>query len=196
MKFITRTLLKDPDFNSLINGIKKNRLPILSTGLSQIHKAAVIAGFFDAEIRKIAVITESEAAACELAADTASMGLKSLVFPARDYCIGNMAGYSKEYEHKRTDTLSALADGAFDLLCLSVDAAVQYTVPKEILQNATFTLHQGDTIDTSVLTERLIMAGYVKSELCEGAGQFSQRGGIFDIFHNIAKSLQNRVLGR
>lgn len=182
MEFITKVLSCDPDFSLLLNDINKERIPLVCTGLSQIHKAAVISGIHSLTKRKIVVITDGEASANALASDAASMGLKTLIFPLRDYCIGNLSGYSKEYEHKRTDTLSALADGAFDLLCLSVDAAVQYTVPPHILENSRFTLSQGDTVEIAELKEKLLSAGYVRSELCEGAGQFSQRGGIIDIY--------------
>lgn len=182
MEFINKVLAKDPDFATLLKDIEMERLPLACTGLSFIHKAAVLSSIYSFTKRKIAVITETEAAANELAADASVLGLRTLTFPLRDYCLGNLSGYSKEYEHKRTDTLSALADGAFDLLCLSVDAAVQYTVPPDVLAKARFTLKQGDMIDTSALTERLLASGYVRSEQCEGAGQFSQRGGIFDIF--------------
>ena len=188
MKFINGILLKDSDYSGLLNDIKKERLPLACTGLSLITKAAIIRSIHSHTERKAVVITHDEASANELAADLSSMGLKCLNFPLRDYCIGNLSGYSREYEHKRTDTLSALADGAFDLLTVSVDAATQLTVPPEILENARFTLKTGDIVDTSELTERLLGAGYNRSELCEGAGQFSVRGGIFDIFPVTAKN--------
>ena len=182
MDFLKKILLKDPDFVALLNEIERERLPIACTGLSSVHKAAILSSVFRATGKKITVITQDEASAVELAADLKMMGLNTFNFPLRDYCLGNLSGYSKEYEHKRTDTLSALADGDFDLLTLSVDAATQYTVPPEILNNARFILNSGDTIDTTDLTERLLSAGYARSEICEGKGQFSVRGGIFDIF--------------
>jgi len=182
MDFLKNILLKDPDFAALLNEVKRERLPVACTGLSSIHKAAVLAAVHGITGRKMTVVTQDEASANELAADAKMLGLKTLNFPLRDYCLGNLSGYSKEYEHKRTDTLSALADGAFDLLTMSVDAAIQFTVPPEILENARFTLSAGDMIDTSDLTLRLLAAGYTRSEICEGAGQFSVRGGIFDIF--------------
>ncbi len=182
MEFINKILLCDPDFNSALRDVKASRLPFACTGLSGVHKAAVISAMFSATGRKSAVITPDEASALSLADDVKSMGLKALVFPLRDYCLGSMSGYSKEYEHKRTDTLSALADGDFDVVFLSVDAAVQYTVPPEILSRARFKLRQGEEIATDKLAEQLLAAGYVRSEICEGKGQFSQRGGIFDVF--------------
>ncbi len=188
MKFINEILSKDPDYYSLLNDINRGRLPLACTGLSLIHKAAVLAAVYRQTGKKAVVITHDEASANELKADLISMGINCLNFPVRDYCLGNLSGYSKEYEHKRTDTLSALAGGAFEMLTLSVDAAVQLTVPPDILSDAVFTLHQGDSMDTSHLIERLLNAGYARSELCEGIGQFSCRGGIFDIFPIGAKN--------
>ena len=93
-----------------------------------------------------------------------------------------MAGYSKEYEHKRIDTLSRVLDGAFDMLVLSVEAAIQYTVPPKVLIDNIITITSADTIDVAKLCDCLVNAGYVRSELCEGVGQFAVRGGIIDIF--------------
>ena len=182
MEFITKVLSEDSDFGVLLKDVTANRLPLACTGLSAIHKAAAIRGLYSKVKRKIAVVTQDEASAGLLTADLNSLGLKTLNFSLRDYCLGLMSGYSKEYEHKRTDTLSALADGAFDVVCFSVDSACQYTVPPEILGVSCFSLKSGEEIPTSDLTDKLLQAGYVRSEICEGKGQFATRGGIFDIF--------------
>ncbi len=182
MELVTKVLGLDPDFNCLLRDITASRLPLACTGLSGIHKAAVIQSIFNLTKRKIAVVTPDEASALQMAADFKSLGLNALTFPLRDYCLRDMSGYGKEYEHKRTDTLSALAGGAFDVVCFSADSALQYTVPPEILADSRFCLKQGDEINTFKLTEKLLQAGYVRSEICEGKGQFATRGGIFDIF--------------
>lgn len=182
MKLINEVLKKDPDYVSLLNEVERGRLPIVCTGLSLIHKAIIAAALRGHMKKRVVLITHDEATAAELCGDINALGLKCLNFPARDLCIGDLSGYSKEYEHKRIDTLSAVADGAFDLLTISLDAAVQYTVKPEVLKSACFTLKTGDSADTSELAERLINAGYTRSQLCEGLGQFSVRGGIFDLF--------------
>ncbi len=188
MKFINEILHGDPDYKGLLSDILKERLPLACTGLSLITKAAVIGSIVRDTGKKAVIITHDEAAANELKNDLCSMGFNCLNFPLRDYCIGNLSGYSKEYEHKRTDTLSALADGDFGILTLSIDAAIQFTVPPEILSDSRFTLKSGDITDTASLCERLLNAGYARSEICEGAGQFSVRGGIFDIFPITSKN--------
>lgn len=182
MKLINEVLKKDPDYLSLLNEVERGRLPIVCTGLSLIHKAIIAASLREHTGKRVVLITHDEATAAELCGDINALGLKCLNFPARDLCIGDLSGYSKEYEHKRIDTLSAVADGDFDLLTISLDAAVQYTVKPEVLKGSRFTLKAGDSADTSELAERLINAGYTRSQLCEGSGQFSVRGGIFDLF--------------
>lgn len=182
MKFTDDILKEDADYKSLLNDVSRGRLPTVCTGLSSIHKALVAAALRRHTGKKIVMVTHDEASANELKNDISSMGLKCLNFPQRDYCIGELAGYSREYEHKRTDTLSALADGAFDLITVSVDAAVQYTVPPDVLRASRFSLSVGESISTDTLAKNLVKSGYVRNELCEGRGQFALRGGIFDIF--------------
>ena len=182
MIFLDSILQNDTDFNLLLNDVKKARLPLCATGLSLIHKSAIISSVKRLTESKISVISKDEAEALELIGDLKSLGLKTLYFPQRDYCIGDIKGYSKEYEHKRTDTLSKLLDGDFDVVVFSVDAAISFTSPPEVLKRARFTLSVGDTVDLNELTSRIIEAGYTRSEICEGSGQFSIRGGIFDVF--------------
>ncbi len=182
MKFISDVLKNDSDYKSLLNDCEKGRLPTLCTGLSNVHKAAIVAALHGHLNKRIAVITPDEATADALQNDLTSLNVNAVNFPSRDYCLCNMQGYSKEYEQKRTDTLSKLLGGGFGVLTLSLDAALQYTLPPQKLKAANFTLKGGDCIEISALCDKLLNSGYVRSELCEGIGQFSVRGGIFDIF--------------
>ncbi len=182
MKFISDVLKNDSDYKSLLNDCEKNHLPNICTGLSNVHKAAIISSLHGHLNKKIAVVTPDEATADALLQDLISLKVNAVNFPSRDYCLCNMQGYSKEYEHKRTDTLSKLLGGGFDVLTLSLDAALQYTLPPEKLNFASFTLKSCDSIEITALCDRLLNSGYTRSELCEGIGQFSVRGGIFDIF--------------
>ena len=182
MKFLNSVLAKDSAFAELLKQVQGQRLPIAATGLSLIHKSAVISSLKNLADKKVTVIAKDEAEALEYMSDFKSLGLRSVHFPIRDYCIGDIKGYSKEYEHKRTDTLSKLLDGDFDVLCVSVDAALSLTLPPEILRGARFSLSVGQSISIEELTHKLLSTGYQRSEICDCAGQFSQRGGILDIY--------------
>ncbi len=182
MKFLNDILFSEREYSELLTDVEKNRLPIAATGLSSVHKATVISALSEHTKKKIAVITPDEATANQISDDLKELGVKNINFPYRDYCLGEISGYSKEYEHKRTDTLSKLLGGDFAVVTLSLDSCIQYTTPPEILRKSLLNLSVGYSISTAELTEKLLLGGYVRSEICEGTGQFAIRGGIFDIF--------------
>ena len=62
------------------------------------------------------------------------------------------------------------------------DALMQYTMPRSVLESGTVRLARGERVDVAALTARLAAMGYTRCELVEGAGQFSLRGGILDVF--------------
>ena len=132
--------------------------------------------------QKILLITPTEASATEITNDLNALGCVSAVFPIKDFCFNDLLGHSKEYEQRRIDTLSKVFDGGFSVLVCPVEAAVQYTVPMEILKQNTLHLSAGDTVSLDDLKHTLINIGYENCALVEGAGQFSVRGGIVDVF--------------
>lgn len=182
MKFLDSVIDRTKGYKTLLNAVMANRLPIEANGLSGVHKAIILSALSKQTERKIVLITPDEAEAARLSDDLEALGLRALLLPSRDLFIGNITAVSKEYEHKRIDTLSKVLDGDFDLLCLSAEAATQYTVKREILENSTLSLTVGDTVSLSELTNTLVSAGYTRAELVEGTGQFALRGGILDVF--------------
>ena len=182
MLFLNNVLEKDEDFRTFADAVEKQRLPLAATGLSRIHKAALAAAIQRKTHKKVVLVTHDEASANELRDDLISLGSKTLNMPSRDYNLTDLAGFSREYEQKRIATLSGILDGDFDLLTVAVDAAAQYTVPPEVLRENRFSLAVGDTLDTAEFAGKLASAGYTRSSLTEGKGQFSVRGGIIDLF--------------
>ena len=182
MKFLSDVFLRDADYRRLLNAVREEKLPAAANGLSRIHKAAVAAALCRHTGKFTVIITHDEPSAAEICGDIRSMGLSAAVFPSRDYNLADISGFSREYEQARVDTLSGLLDGAFSVLCVSADAAIGRTVPPEVLSGGRITLKTGDSVDAVRLCESLVASGYTRTELTEGKGQFSVRGGIIDIF--------------
>ena len=182
MEFLSKTLNTNSAYCTLLSDVKAGRLPVATSGLSQIHKSVIASALSDNTNKKIVNITPDEASATEMLGDLTSLGKKTLFFPVRDYCFTDAVQHSKEYEHKRIATLSALSDGAFDVLVLPAAAAVQYTVPPETLNTNSFKISVGAELSPENLCDKLITAGYTRTEQVEGVGQFSSRGGIVDVF--------------
>lgn len=182
MKFLSNILKKESEYCRLLDAINNDLLPVATSGLSGIHKALCAAALSEHTGQKLLMITHDEASSAAIFDDLVSLGVKPLRLCARDFNLTRVSGYSKEYEHKRIDTLSRVLDGDFDVLIASVEAVTQYTLPPEVLRDNTQTITVGDTININELAEALVEAGYIRSELCEGTGQFSVRGGIVDIY--------------
>ena len=182
MKYLFNILKNEPDYARMLKAVKDGSLPLAASGLSGVHKALLTACLVNHTDKKAALVTPDEQTANAIKNDLESLGLSSLLFTPRDYNTERVTGYSKEYEHKRIDTLSRVLDGAFDVLLIPADAAVQYTVPPEVLHQNTITVSSADSLDVAQFCENLVNAGYVRTELCEGVGQFAVRGGIIDIF--------------
>lgn len=182
MKCLLDILKTEPDYKRLLNAVNGGSLPLAASGLSGVHKALLSSALFLHTGKKAAVITPDEQTASAIKNDVDSFGLNTLLFTSRDYNINRVTGYSKEYEHKRIDTLSRVLDGAFDVLIIPVDAALQYTLPPEVLVQNIITVSSADSLDISQFCDRLVRAGYTRCELCEGVGQFAVRGGIIDVF--------------
>ncbi|MBO5852238.1 MAG: transcription-repair coupling factor [Clostridia bacterium] len=182
MNYLDSVITRTKGYSEILNAVMASRLPIEANGLSGVHKALVISALLKQTEKKGVLIVPDEADAVRLAEDTVSLGLNTLILPSRDLFLGSVSATSKEYEHKRIDTLSKLLDGDFDLLILSVEAATQCTVSPEVLRVSRIKLALGDTVLLSDICNTLLTLGYSRCELVTGAGQFALRGGILDIF--------------
>ncbi len=181
MKFLDSILKSDTAVSEFLSDANKGRLPLAVSGLTGVHRALYCAAL-NRECGSLVVVTPDEASATVMLGDLTAYGVKVAMFPIRDFCFSDVQAVSKEYEYKRIDTLSKILDGHFDVVLVPAEAAVQYTVPPEILRNNMLSVSVGQEISPEALTDRLLTAGYRPSPEVEGAGQFSRRGGILDVF--------------
>ncbi|MDR0884185.1 MAG: transcription-repair coupling factor [Oscillospiraceae bacterium] len=162
------------------------------TGLYLLHKAHVCASIA-ALAAPVIVLTPDEGSCARVAADMNVMGCRTLVYPAREWSLAGDAAHSREYEHARLSTLTALLRGECDAVVTTSEAAAQTTVASDVLRGQILTVQVGRDYNLTQLAEHLVRAGYVRGEQVEGAGQFSLRGGILDVCppgHDSQNSLQ------
>ena len=160
-------------------------VPALVTGLSHIHKAHFLASFLGEDIKKpILAVTESEASAAKLTEDINTMygDRTAYQFPASDLVLTDTEAQSGEYGHRRIETLWAALSGRAQIIISSAEAAVQLTVPREVLEKHTAVIKPGDEVQTDALAASLVEAGYSRCDMIEGKGQFSIRGALIDIY--------------
>jgi transcription-repair coupling factor (superfamily II helicase) len=110
----------------------------------------------------------------------AAFGLRTAHFPNRDLNMYNISA-SREFEQARLSLLVSLRRGELDAVIAAPEAALSYTIPQGVLAENLIKISLDSEISPAELVNRLVSAGYIRSSLAEGAGQFAQRGGIVDI---------------
>ena len=164
-------------------GDAARRYPSLVTGLCEGALDAFLAACVYDEEKGIPalVCAPDEKSAARLFGTLSAFGLRAAVYPERDPVLYNIVS-SHELEHERIAVLTDLLEEKLDVVITTPSAALSFTIPEEVLRGATKTLSVGDSIGMEALAAFLAESGYVRSELVDGKGQFSVRGGIIDIF--------------
>lgn len=182
MNFLKNAIIKSPQYQTMSRAIINKRTPIVITGLSAIHKSHIIYSLCIEKNRRAFVIASDESEAQRMSNDLMSMGLKTFIYPYRDFNFCDVDGKSREYEHKRLNVLLNIINDSCDVVITCIDASLQYTIPLDNLKKKTALLKVSETISSEKIIDILISCGYEKCDQVEGAGQFSLRGGILDFF--------------
>jgi transcription-repair coupling factor (superfamily II helicase) len=82
----------------------------------------------------------------------------------------------------RIGALKALVSEAPGIIIATAAAALERTLPRDILQEAFIDLKPGQEVDSEKLVQQLVNLGYEPQEPVRIPGQFSRRGGILDIY--------------
>ncbi len=181
MRFLDSVLKGSKEFETLDYAIKeKSRSAVI--GVSGVHKANIISALCREHAVRAFCVAQNEQEAQVLCNDLSAMGLKALVYPKKDFIYIPSQIKSHEYEHQRLNVLSRMLGGDYDAVIATLDAAAQYTIPKEVLRSVTRVLKPDVEIDIREFERTLTLLGYERCDNVEGSGQFSIRGGIIDLF--------------
>ncbi len=105
-----------------------------------------------------------------------------LFFPADELITAEMVAATGDFLFERIQTIATLLTGTKKIIITNLHGAIKYELPKEVWLDAIFSLHQNDSIDITVLLEKLITLGYEHTYTVTKTGQFARRGSIVDIF--------------
>ena len=182
MSVFTKSIASLPAFSSLCSDIKARRLPVEINGMGHIHKVHFLTALRETLDCRPVLLVADEGEAARVCEDLASFGAQALLLPARDLALRQVESASREYEQMRLGTLAKLAAGDSHFVVACIDAAIQYTLPPSVLLSRTLMLRAGQPLPVKNLAAALSAAGYERCDIIEGAGQFSQRGGIVDVY--------------
>ena len=181
MHFLDKIISASKQYKALDKAVK-NRSRAAATGVSGVHKANIITSLCRDNSLRAFCVAQNEQEAQILCNDLSSMGLRALVYPKKDFTYIPSQIKSHEYEHRRLNVLSRMISGEYDVIIATLDAAAQFTIPKDILSSVSRVLKPDVEIGIREFEKSLLLLGYERCDNVEGSGQFSVRGGLIDLF--------------
>ena len=185
--FIDR-IRKNREYGEIIKVLQgrdaARRYPSLVTGLCEGALDVFLASCISEKTLRNGpafVCAPDEKTAARLLHSMTEFGLRTAIYPERDPVLYNIVS-SHELEHERIAVLTDLIEDRLDVVIATPTAALSFTISEEMLRGATKLLAVGDIVDMDELATFLANSGYVRSDLVDGKGKFSIRGGIVDIF--------------
>lgn len=163
-----------------------SKIHIQADGLHGSSRALVLSNLFLQTQRSLLILSDSVDDAIYLENDLALLAGEDKVcfFPSPYRIRQRKQDTDTAYEIERTATLNRLTSRE-QTPCIVVsypEALIPGIVTKEQFQNEVLTLHTGQKISIEQLSTRLFNSGWEKVDFVYEPGQFSIRGGIFDIF--------------
>ena len=182
MNLLLSSLQGLTEYKTLCSAVEKGQNVALS-GVGQLSRSHVMAALYRHSGRPAVVVCQDDLAAQKTAEELASfLGEAPAILPGREFTFYDAAVVSRGWEQQRVRQLYDLAAGKTRLLVASLEALSIRTMPRDVLYGAAVTLRCGASYDLEDLSRRLTDAGYARTSLVEGVGQYSIRGGILDVY--------------
>ncbi|MDL2300569.1 transcription-repair coupling factor [Clostridiaceae bacterium OttesenSCG-928-D20] len=184
MQNLSKLFLKDHNLAALPSDLESGRFPLLISGTSQVHRAAISSAIYSSLDRPLVIICPDESSAEELSRDVYSFSnIRPRILTSREFNFQSYEGMSKQVEQARIMALDGLLNDGRSIVISTVSALLQRTIDPSVFDSLAFELRPGEGKSSpEAIEERLLLSGYKRAELVEGAGQYSRRGGILDIF--------------
>ena len=119
-------------------------------------------------------------AACELTG--AVEADRVLRLPAHDVLPFENMSPHPDVQEQRASVLWKIATGGASIVIVPVEAASMRVFPAEYYADLGRVLRRDEEVDLDELTTHLASVGYSPMDIVEMPGQFTRRGGIFDVY--------------
>lgn len=182
MTFLEKITPQPQMHSDILNAIFNQNNTISISGLSDIHKAHFVHYFTQYQKRPALFIVPNEKIAQTLFKDLSDMGSKAAIYHSRDFNFYDVESKSLELEHQRLSVLHKISSNECDIIIASISSIIQPTMPRESFLANLFQLAENKIIHIDHILDKITKCGYERFEQVNGPGQYSIRGGIFDIF--------------
>ena len=187
---ISKIIRQDREFIAFLECLRgdmnaREPLPIVINGLSGGASDAFITEAVKEIVSigraPVLVLTADDGERSDVLSVLLRSGIRAAEYKPRDLVFYNISA-SHDVDRERLLVLSELLDGSVDAVVTTPEAALGFTMPKDILKSLSLSLKLGDEIAPEELAKRLVSMGFALVDSVESRGQFSRRGGIVDLW--------------
>ena len=183
MEALVKILPKMKKFEEYIEDVKKANFPISLSGLSESQKAHFIYATKFYTEKPVVVLTYNEIELKKMANDMQFFEDGEItIFPKREIVYYDIDTMNKDTSMQRLNVYAKLYNSESGIILTTIEALMQKTMPKAKLFSKVIQLEVGKEISLDAIKEQLTNIGYERTDMVEGRGQFSVRGGIIDVF--------------
>lgn len=172
------------EFEELLGDLKKKKTPLHVLGVSDTVRAHLISSVAKKRNTSALVVVADGETARNLEEDLRFFfGERVYRYPEADLLFYDVEAKGQDVTRRRLKVLRTLAEGGENTCVIAtVQALGGVTAPLSAYRECGIRLAEGEDAEIAALAEQLVYLGYRREEMVEGAGQFSIRGGILDIY--------------
>jgi transcription-repair coupling factor (superfamily II helicase) len=179
---LIQPLRESREFINIISNINRNKFPIGISGLSESARSYFIYSVYEEMDNPFIIVTDNDVEAKKIYEDLSLYLSNVYYFPSKDMVFYNIDAISGDLRWERIKIIKEMLIKGRKIIVTSIDAFSSYYAPVELYNKYSYSIGFGDTIDLDKFSKELILSGYERVETVDSKGQFSIRGGIFDIF--------------
>lgn len=184
MKGIHQYLQSQEDIQAILTGVSNGMKEQLVAGLAGPARSMLVSVINKATERPVLLVTHQLLQAEQLFDDLVELAGEDKVhlYPVNELIASEIATASPELKSQRIEALTAWSEGKSGILIAPI-AALKRMLPspdKWIKYQLKF--KEGEEIEIDTYFTRLVEMGYERTQMVTAPGEFSQRGGIIDIY--------------
>ena len=181
MNTILGELGKSQKFVEQVKNIETKKDPIVISGLTGVGMVQQIAAINEYTKKPACIITYNEIQAKRIAEDLNYFSDKGVYFNKKEIVTYDFVVESKDLSYERIEALNKIYSKKNLIVVTTIEAVMQGIAAKKTLYKNVLNFKIGDEYNLESLKQILTNLGYQRSDMIEGKGQFSIRGGIVDI---------------
>ena len=184
-------LRESPQLRELRRYLEQGDRGIQVEGLTVAAKSVLAAALHGALRRPLLLVTYNYEQAERLYEDIAALGISNgdlLLVPPADSMIYQEGDTDFDVIGRRLSALAGLQDGRPVIVVAPISAMLQRTIPPDVMAAHRMRIEKPQELNLEECVLRLVELGYERVDMVDRQGEFSQRGGILDIFPSTADS--------